>query len=420
MGGVLSLAVKDLRLLFRDRWAMFWVIGFPLVYGIFFGFIMSGIGGSPRGQMRVAVVDEDRSAGSQAYLARLASSEAVTLVAMASPEARDAVRRGNATAMIGLRPGFGETMGLFGSDALEIGLDPSRRAESGMLQGVLMETAFRVMHERWTDPAELRSGLRDWRSELASSEDVAPHTRLVLTTFLDAAALFADQASGELLGGGEMQMGGSIRTVSITRDQVHPRSAFEITFPSSMMWAIIGCVTGFAVSIVKERRSGTFLRLQVSPLSRTHLLAGKGLACLAMCLGVLVFLAVLGRLGFGVRVSNPVALMLSVVCIAVGFTGVMMLMSVIGRSEEAVAGMSTAFLMLAAMLGGGMIPLIVMPGWMQTVSDVSPIKWAILALEGAIWRDFSLREMVLPCGILLAVGAVCFAVGVRKMPRVGT
>ena len=54
-----------------------------------------------------------------------------------------------------------------------------------------------------------------------------------------------------------------------------------------------------------------------------------------------------------------------------------------------------------------------MPPWMQTLSNVSPVKWAILALEGAIWRGFSLGEMALPCGILLGVGVVFFAGGVR-------
>ncbi len=418
MRGVLSLAVKDLRLLVRDRWAMFWVLGFPVVYGVFFGFIIGGGGVGPRGRMTVAVVDEDQSEGSRAYVAQLASSEAVTLAPMASAEARDAVRRGHATAMVGLRPGFGETLGLFGGETLVVGVDPARRAEAGMLQGVLMQSAFAVVRERWTDPERLRRSLSDWREETAQDGAMPAHTRAVLTAFIDALSAFAGQASGELLaGGGSMEMGGPVRTVAIAREETGPRSAFEITFPSSMMWAVIGCVTGFAVSIVKERRSGTFLRLQVSPLARSHLLAGKGLACLVTCLGVLAFLAVLGRGAFGVRISNPAALAAGVASIAMGFTGVMMLLSVVGHSEEAVAGMSTAFLMLAAMLGGGMIPLVAMPPWMQSVSNVSPIKWGILALEGAIWRGFSPAEMATPCLILIGVGVACFALGVRRLAR---
>ncbi len=60
-----------------------------------------------------------------------------------------------------------------------------------------------------------------------------------------------------------------------------------------------------------------------------------------------------------------------------------------------------------------MVPLFIMPPWMTTAANVSPVKWAVLAFEGAIWRGFSAAEMLLPCGILPAVGAVCFAIGAR-------
>jgi ABC-2 type transport system permease protein len=70
-----------------------------------------------------------------------------------------------------------------------------------------------------------------------------------------------------------------------------------------------------------------------------------------------------------------------------------------------------------AMLGGGMVPLIAMPEWMQAASNVSPIKWGIEALEGAIWRDYSLTDMLLRCGVLVGVGAVCFALGVMNLKR---
>ena len=61
--------------------------------------------------------------------------------------------------------------------------------------------------------------------------------------------------------------------------------------------------------------------------------------------------------------------------------------------------------------------LIAMPPWMLTASHFSPVKWGILALEGAIWRRFTFLEMLTPCGILLAVGAVGFAVGVAWLRK---
>jgi ABC-2 type transport system permease protein len=69
------------------------------------------------------------------------------------------------------------------------------------------------------------------------------------------------------------------------------------------------------------------------------------------------------------------------------------------------------------MIGGAMIPLAFMPAWMQTVSNISPTKWNIVALEGAIWRGNSLAEMMLPCGVLLAIGAAGFALGVKFLSR---
>jgi hypothetical protein len=38
-------------------------------------------------------------------------------------------------------------------------------------------------------------------------------------------------------------------------------------------------------------------------------------------------------------------------------------------------------------------------------------------MEGGIWRNFSLTEMLLPCGILLALGSAFFAVGVLMLRR---
>jgi ABC-2 type transport system permease protein len=67
------------------------------------------------------------------------------------------------------------------------------------------------------------------------------------------------------------------------------------------------------------------------------------------------------------------------------------------------------------MIGGGMIPLMVMPGWMLRLSDFSPVKWGIMALEGSIWRGYSVAELLPACGILVAVGVVCLALGVRKL-----
>jgi ABC-2 type transport system permease protein len=183
------------------------------------------------------------------------------------------------------------------------------------------------------------------------------------------------------------------------------------------MWAMIGVCMSFAISIVHERIRGTFLRLRLAPVSRAQVLAGKGLAAFLAALGATTFLLLFGSVVFHVRISNPSALAVALVSAAFCFTGIMMLISVFGRSHSAVAGAGWAVLLVMSMTGGGMIPLIAMPAWMQTVSNFSLVKWGVLAVEGAIWRGFSPREMAMPVGILLAVGAVGFFVGARALTR---
>ena len=146
------------------------------------------------------------------------------------------------------------------------------------------------------------------------------------------------------------------------------------------------------------------------------MLAGKSLACFTSVVCVVTFLIGVG-MAFGMRPKDPLLLCLAVVCVACCFVGVTMLMAVWGRTEEAVSGAAWAVGMVFSMIGGGMVPLAFLPKFMAGISHISPFKWAILSLEGAIWREFTFAEMLVPCGVLLAIGAVTFALGQAILRR---
>ena len=52
---------------------------------------------------------------------------------------------------------------------------------------------------------------------------------------------------------------------------------------------------------------------------------------------------------------------------------------------------------------------------MQSIGYISPIRWAMLAIEGGVWRNFSIAEMAGPCALLVGIGVVCFAFGTRAL-----
>ena len=180
----------------------------------------------------------------------------------------------------------------------------------------------------------------------------------------------------------------------------------------AIFFALFGI--GFtARSWFTEVREGTLDRMAAAPIGRRTVLAGKALACFATILVVQVLLFAVAYTFLDVVPGSWPLLALGGVCLAVAFVGIMMVISVLGRTEQAVGGIAWALLLPLSMLGGGMIPLFAMPSWMVPLSNVSPVKWGILALEGALWRGFTLGEMALPCLILVGVGLAGFAIGAR-------
>jgi ABC-2 type transport system permease protein len=253
----------------------------------------------------------------------------------------------------------------------------------------------------------------DALAALQDADDVDPVWRATLSAFLPALRnMMQNMPAGE--GAGRAFEPVSIETTSVARVSGPPwRKAYNISFPQGLVWGIMGCAAGFGISLVVERTRGTLVRLRMAPISRAQILGGKGLACLITALGVAVLMFAFGRLVFGVTADSYAKLALAIGSVALSFVGIMMFLSVLGKTEQSAGGIGWAILLVLAMIGGGMVPYQFLPDWLKVAGSISPIKWSILAMEGALWRGFSFAEMLRPCGVLLAIGVVCYLVGAR-------
>mgnify|MGYP002783740135 CR=1 FL=1 len=293
-----------------------------------------------------------------------------------------------------------------------------------MLTGKLTELAFRQMSSAFTDRARMQEMLSASRERLAVVAPKGQPGREAFTKFLDGADALSQElsrlATEEPTSDGTSPGDSAFNPVNVTISNLaidrtgKPRSSADFAFPQGIAWGLMGSVVGFAASIASERRRGTLVRLAISPLSRGQILAGKALGCFVTCVIVQVMLIAVA-LALGSRVGSWPMLALAVFSASAGFVGMAMGLAPFADSEEGAAGIARAVPMILAMIGGGTIPLAFMPPFFETLSSVSPFKWAIVAVEGGLWRGFTLREMLLPCGILLGVGALCFAVGVRRL-----
>ena len=169
-------------------------------------------------------------------------------------------------------------------------------------------------------------------------------------------------------------------------------------------------IVAFAVSLARERERGTMRRLAAAPISAMHILAGKALCCFFVC--IIVQLLILGTMRFlGVRVTDGWQMTAAVLLCAFAFSGLMALLAGVCKSVEGASGLGRGVAIVLALIGGGSVPIVFMPAFMQKISYGSPFRWASIAIEGAAWRNTNWADIFVPAAVLLAIGAIGFIMG---------
>ena len=355
MRQIIALALKDLRLMPRNRGGMFFTFVWPVLVTVLFGIMFGGQDDGEQGKVRIAIVDNDNTDGSRAFLKKL--EESFELSPMTVTDAENAVRKGQRTGFIVVKPGFGDASNrmFYGTPKeIEVGVDPARQAEAGMIEGLLMKHAATDMQKMFTDSkastAMVEKALGDMKDQPA--DQVAPVQRFLgeLKTFMGTPQSQGPPGTAQ----GEWQPL-KITKKDVARVYDGPRNPFDITFPQGVIWGLIGCAMSFGISLVTERTHGTLVRLRMAPLTNVQILAGKALSCFVSILFVEVML--LGvAMAFGVRPTSYAMLALAGLSAAICFVGFMMLVASLGKTEQTASGAAWAMLMPLSMIGGAMVP----------------------------------------------------------------
>ena len=430
---ILTLALKDLTVMFRDKSGFFFTFIFPIIIAVLFGSIFGGDHNGGTRTMTVLIVDEDSTTASQDFIKQLDAGAEIKIVPSTLAVASERVRVGKNTAYIAIKKGYGDASEqMFWGDPpeIEIGVDPARRAESAMLNGILMKYGSKRFQDAFSDPQKMLQNLNISKEAIENDSDLDTTWKNNLSQLFTDLDRFFEFESNQIEELDSLPADNSTTSAEnnvmlpllITQKNVAvlkagPINAYAISFPQGIIWGIIGVAAAFGISIVVERTQGTLQRLRIAPISLGQVLAGKALACFTAIIAIDIVLVTLAVTVFGVSINSFVLLLLATLSSAICFTGIMMLLSVLGKTERSVGGIGWAVLLVLSMIGGGMIPLMFMPGWMKTVGTFSPVKWTILSFEGVMWRGFSFSEMLQPVGILLSIGVVSFLIGVIVMKK---
>lgn len=171
-----------------------------------------------------------------------------------------------------------------------------------------------------------------------------------------------------------------------------------------------------SIAMLRERTSGTLERLLTTPLPRPALLLGYGGAFgLAAAVQALATVAVATTV-YDLEVAGSLALvvLIAVVDAALG-VALGLLASAFARSEFQAVQFMPVIVLPQFFLCGLLVPREQMAGWLQVVSDVLPLTYAVDALQevgrsteptGTMWVDIAVVAGAAALALALAAGTL--------------
>jgi ABC-2 type transport system permease protein len=193
-------------------------------------------------------------------------------------------------------------------------------------------------------------------------------------------------------------------------------SSVQQNVPAWLIFGMFFVVMPISSLFVVERREGTLARLVSLRVPFSMLLLGKVGPYFVVNLAQAVLMLLAGRTlvpWFGgetlVFPSRWDLLAAVTVCTSFAAIGWGLLVAVCSRTLEQATVIGGVGNILAAAVGGIMVPRFVMPEAMQKLSEVSPMAWALDAFHAVILRGGGAADIAAPCAKLLALALALFA-----------
>jgi ABC-2 type transport system permease protein len=180
--------------------------------------------------------------------------------------------------------------------------------------------------------------------------------------------------------------------------------------------------TLMAMGIVKEREIGTLEQIIVTPIKPFQLIIGKtipfiilGFVDVFLVMGVMVF-----WFGIGIR-GDFFYLIIASLIYVLSSLGLGLFISTISKTQQQ-AMMVAMFGILMPMnfLSGFAFPIENMPGWIQPITYLIPLRYYITILRGVILKGDGFFQLIPETAALLGIGILILALSsLRFRKRLG-
>ncbi|MDX1566217.1 MAG: ABC transporter permease [Longimicrobiales bacterium] len=378
---------KEVFHILRDRRTLFVVLAMPVVQVVLFGFALQ----TDVDHVRLAIVDPRPDPRTREVASRFRAPAEYDVVATLSSvdELPDLFQRGEADQALVFESDFDRKLWLPGGSRVLVVTDAS-----SPLVGSSME-------------AYARGVLAGYGRELAEEGRAAA---AVGTRGTDRAAPGAGPS------------GGPARIESRTHFRFNPTLESQLLFVPGLLAFVLTIVSALmtAITVSREKETGTMEILLVSPLSPPQIILGKVTPYLALAfLNALSTLAV-AWLVFGVPFRGNVWLLFgeSLLFVTVMLAFGVLISTRTPSQRTAMLTVMLGTLLPTAILSGMIFPIESMPGWLQPVSLIIPATWFISIVRGIMLKGAGLPALWQETLILFLMASVLLVMSIRALrPR---
>ncbi|MCE6992558.1 ABC transporter permease [Dyadobacter sp. CY323] len=183
--------------------------------------------------------------------------------------------------------------------------------------------------------------------------------------------------------------------------------------PAWTIFAMFFMVVSLGSNIVKERISGSFLRLKTMPTTFMLVMFSKMtiyviVAVLQVALTFSMGIWILPRLGLPMLAfpQNFIAMAAVVFMSSMAAVSYALMIGALSKTEQQANGFGAISIIIFGAIGGILVPTFVMPGFMQFASNFSPLHWClegfyVLFLKGGSWHE--LRHVFAFLGVFILI-----------------
>jgi len=420
MKKLLNIALKDLKIMFRDPSSLVWMLAMPIALTLAMAFAFGRLtgGGQAAGlqDIPVIIVDLDQGQMSEPIVQTFQSPDLADLIeATTSTDeaaARQAVDTDQVAAAIIIPVGFTEKIipaGLQQGDfaallereqgVVEVYASPERPISASIVRSIVNA----VLNRMTTAGAAAQTSI----------------TQLIVSGYVSPQDM---QQIGNEIGmrSGEQAAQGVLMELSVqSAGAANNTGGFDwmaYMAPSMAVLFLMFTVTLGARSVLAERQWGTLQRLLTSPTSPAQVLGGKLSGIFLTGLAQMLILIVFSALFFGVRWGAPVALILLIVATVFAASGWGALIAAYAKSPGQAMSIGSMLALVFAGLAGNFIGRQNYPEFLRKISLVTPNAWALEGFQ-SLGEGGGMNEVLLPIIALTIMGAVLFTIATLLFRR---